>query len=98
MTIKVKIKIKGRGTGYRSEITLARVENGFKGHLASLDAQTTMTFDMAFDLKDRIQGQWTGYRISSETNVNTRTKMIANGGKPPWAAYTTMILDLAFDL
>ena len=66
------------GTGYRPEITLARVENGFKGHVGSMGAQTTMTIDMKFDLQGQIQGQRTGYQIPSRSYVSTHTKMVSS--------------------
>ena len=37
-----------------------------------------MSFDLAFDLQRQIQGQRTVYRISSQNDGSTRTKMIAN--------------------
>ena len=57
-----------------------------------------MAFDLAFDLRGQIQGQGTGYRISSSNYVSTRNIMIANDSWLNWADYTTMTFGLAFDL
>ena len=57
-----------------------------------------MAFDMTFDLPGHIQGQRTGYRISSQNYVSTLTKMVSKDSYPPSAAYMTMAFDLTFGL
>ena len=57
-----------------------------------------MTFDLMFDLQSQIQGQGTGYPISSRTYVVKRSKMIPNNGFPHWAAYITITFILVPDL
>ena len=57
-----------------------------------------MTFALANDLGGQIQGQKTGYQISSRNYVSTRTKVIVSNHKVPWANYTPMTYGLAFDL
>ena len=51
-----------------------------------------MTLNLAFDLQDQIQCRSTVYRLSSQSYVNTRTKIVSNDGKSSWAAYTFMTL------
>ena len=57
-----------------------------------------MAFDMTFDLPGHIQGQMTGYRISSQNYVSTLTKMVLKDNYHPSAAYMNMAFDLTFGL
>ena len=49
-------------------------------------------------LKGQIQDHRARCRISSRYYVCAHAKMVSNDSWPSWAAYTTMISDLGFDI
>ena len=53
---KVKFKVRGWNTGYRPEITSARIPK-WPQATVSLPGQLAMSFDLAFGLQGQIQGQ-----------------------------------------
>ena len=57
-----------------------------------------MNFDLAIDLRGQIEGQGTGYRISSQIYVRMLTNMVSRDDWPPWVACKTVTFDLGFDL
>ena len=55
--LQVNLKLKGSGAGYRPEITSARVPKWSQATASlSWEADTTITFDLAFYLQRKTEG------------------------------------------
>ena len=49
-------------------------------------------------LGGQLQGQRTGYQITSRNDAGSCLKVVLKHTQPPWAALRTLNFDLAFDL